>query len=93
MPEGNGLEYENGLDILYTRSLHSSWAYSKDGSSEMPLLTFSNIAVFQLSNFMTWSYSTTALVNASWSPASIASMRKPKNLHSRVDENVVSWEE
>ena len=52
---------DRGLDTSYT----SSAAYSIDGSSEIPFLIFSKIAVFQLSSFMTWSYSTTALVNAS----------------------------
>ena len=92
-PEGSGLGYGDGVDILYTGSLHPSWVYSIDGSSVMLLLIFSKIVVFQLSSFMTWSYSTIALVKAAWSFASIASVRKPKNLHSRVDGNVVSWEE
>ena len=58
----------------------------------MPFLIFSKIEVFQLSSFIIWSYSTTAAVNASRSFASMASARNPRNLHSRVDEKVMSWE-
>ena len=43
----------------------SPTTYSIDGSSAMPFLIFSKIEVFQLSSFMTWSYSTTAAVNPS----------------------------
>lgn len=46
--------------------------------------------VFQLSNFVTWSYSTTAAVNSCWSPASKASIIAFRNLASRVDVKVVS---
>lgn len=63
------------------------------GSSWMPLLIFKRIPVFQLSNFVIWSNSTTAPVNISWSPCSKASMRRLTNLASRVDEKVVSWDE
>ena len=58
----------------------------------MPLLIFSKIEVFQLSSFITWSYSTTAAVNSSGSLFSKASIRMFRNLHSRVDVNVKSRE-
>lgn len=59
----------------------------------MPFLILSSMLVFQLSSFMIWSYSNTAPVNISTSPASSASIRIWMNFASRVEENVVSREE
>ncbi len=59
-------------------------------SVSMLFLIFKSILVFQLSSFVTWSYSKTAPVNASMSPASMASTRMFTNLASRVEVKVVS---
>ena len=59
----------------------------------MDRLILSKMFVFQLSSFVTWSYSNTAPVNISESPASRASMSTLTNFASRVEGNVVSREE
>ena len=61
-------------------------------SESIPFLIFRSILVFQLSSFVTWSNSKTAPVNASISPASMASTRMLTNLASLVEVKVVSSE-